>query len=144
MLSPGTDYSPWDQDQIIRYQFGKKTCYIPKVWKFYVEKGWLAYVRTHQQMTFITFNRFCQLSKTLPPPPVINGNNQAGWENTYPFYILFHVLKILIQIYKLQNPGLFFFVLRISFYISWYHFSQFFRTSFNIIRKNYFCQIFLF
>ena len=34
---PGTDYSPWDQAQIIWYQFGKKTCYISKVSKFCVE-----------------------------------------------------------------------------------------------------------
>ena len=30
---------PQDQDQIIQYQFGKKTCYITKVNKFYVKKG---------------------------------------------------------------------------------------------------------
>ena len=39
-------------------------------------------------------NRFCLPSKTRLPPPVINGHNQAGWENTHPFYILFQVLKV--------------------------------------------------
>ena len=66
------------------------------------------------------------------PTPVINGHNQAGWENTNTFYILFQVLKVLIKICKMQRTGLLF---HISLYISRYHFSQLFRTSFNIIRK---------
>ena len=45
--------------------------YIPKISKFYVEKGYLVYVRGHQQITFSMLNRFYQLSKTLPPPPVL-------------------------------------------------------------------------
>ena len=39
LLSQGTDYNRLDQSQIICYQFRKKTCYISKVSKFYVEKG---------------------------------------------------------------------------------------------------------
>ena len=38
LLLPGTDYSSLDESQILWYQFGKKTCYILKVSKFYVEK----------------------------------------------------------------------------------------------------------
>ena len=38
-ITPDTDYSSWDQRPIIWYQFGKKTCYIPKVSKLYVEEG---------------------------------------------------------------------------------------------------------
>ena len=56
LLSPDTDCSPWDQGPIIWYQFGKKTCYIPKISKLYVEKD----VRAHQQITFITLDRFAQ------------------------------------------------------------------------------------
>ena len=31
-------YSPWDHGPIIWYQFGNKTCYLPKISKSYVEK----------------------------------------------------------------------------------------------------------
>ena len=31
-------YSPWNQGSIIWYQFGMKTCYLPKINKKYVEK----------------------------------------------------------------------------------------------------------
>ena len=42
-------------------------------------------LRDHQQINFVTLNRFCPLSKRLPPPPlpphapVLNGQNQARW-----------------------------------------------------------------
>ena len=40
-------------------------------------------LRDHQQITFVTLNRFCPLSKPppFPPPqtPVPNGQNQNGW-----------------------------------------------------------------
>ena len=52
------------------------------------------------------------------------------------FYIVFQVLKVLlIKICKIQSLDLLFLVVFISFYISRYHFSQVFRTSFNIIWK---------
>ena len=76
--SPDTDYSPWGERQVNWYQTGNKICYIPKVSKFYVEKGYLVYVRAHQ-ITFSTVNRFCQLSKTLPQSLVLIGHNQAAW-----------------------------------------------------------------
>ena len=66
LLSPGVDYSPWNQGQINWYQIGNKTCYIPKFSKFYLEKGY------KQQITFITRNRFCLLSKTPLPSTVLN------------------------------------------------------------------------
>ena len=31
----------------------------------------------HQQITFVTLNRFCSLSKT--PPPVVNRQYEAEW-----------------------------------------------------------------
>ena len=34
-----------------------------------LEKGYLVYGRTYQRINFSTLNRFCQLSKTLSPPP---------------------------------------------------------------------------
>ena len=49
----------------------------------------------------MTLNRFCLLSKTLSSP-LINGHNQAGWENTHPVYILFQVLKVLKRKYSDQ------------------------------------------
>ena len=60
MLLPGTDYS----------SMGSGPNYLVSIWE-------LAYVRTHQQIAFMWLNRFCLLSKTLPPPPVINEHNQA-------------------------------------------------------------------
>ena len=45
----------------------------------------------------------------------------------------FQVLKaLLIKICKIEPPDLLIIVVFISFYISRYHFSQIFRTSFNI------------
>ena len=53
------------------------------------------------------------------------------------------VLKVrLKKICKIKSPDLLFFVVFISFYISRYHFSQIFRTSFCIIRKKDFRQEF--
>ena len=50
------------------------------------------------------------------------------------FYILFQVLQVLLIKYcKIQSLDPSFLVVFISFYISRYHFSQVFRTSFNII-----------
>ena len=47
------------------------------------------------------------------------------------------VLKLrLIKICKMQPPDLLFLFVFISFYVSSYHFSKTFRTSFNNIRKN--------
>ena len=58
----------------------------------------------------------------------------------------FQVLKVLlIKTCKMKPPDLLFIVVFICFYISRYHFSQIFRTSFNIIwRKKFSSRIFLF
>ena len=58
-------------------------------------------------------------------------HNQAGSENTHPFYTVFQISKVLIKIYKTQRPGLFFLLFYISFYISWYHFSPLFRDFYH-------------
>ena len=64
---------------------------------------------------------------------------------TKTFYIVFQVLKVLfIKICKIQSLDLLFLVVFISFYISRYHFSQVFRTSFNIIWKKDFRHKFSF
>ena len=63
------------------------------------------------------------------------------------FFILFFfkVLKVLaIKICKIQPLDLLFLVFFISFYISRYHFSHVFRTSFNIIWKKDFRHKFSF
>ena len=106
MLLSGIDYIPWNQDQIIWYQFAKKTCDIPKVSNFYVKKRQLAYVRLHQQIPFTAFNRFCLLSKILPPHSVSNGQNQTGCKNTHSFYTFFYIWKVLIKIYMTERPDL--------------------------------------
>ena len=66
-------------------------------------------------------------------------------KNTCPFYIVFQVLKVLlIKLCKVLPPDLLLLLVFISFYISRYHFSQIFRTSFNIISKNDICHEFSF
>ena len=61
------------------------------------------------------------------------------------FHIVFQVLKVcLIKIFKIEPPDLLFPVAFISFYIIRYHFSQIFRTSFNIISKKDFRHKFSF
>ena len=66
-------------------------------------------------------------------------------KNTCLFYIAFQVLKVsLIKICKVELSDLLFLVVFISFYISRYHFSQIFRTSFSIISKKDFLHKFSF
>ena len=53
-----------------------------------------------------SINAFCPLIKNPPlPPPVLNGQNQGGWNTsqnqmkiTHPFCIVFEVLKVLLTI----------------------------------------------
>ena len=59
--------------------------------------------------------------------------------------LVFQVLNVrLIKICKIKPPDLLFLVVVIGFYISRYHFSQIFRTSFRIIRKKDFRHEFSF
>ena len=58
------------------------------------------------QITFITLNRFCPLSKKSFPP-VLNEQNQDGWntnknqmKNAHSFYIVFEVLEVLLIIIR--------------------------------------------
>ena len=61
------------------------------------------------------------------------------------FYIVFQVFEVLlIKICKMQSIDFLFLVVFISFYISRHHFSQVFRTSFNIIWKKDFRHKFSF
>ena len=92
-------------------------------------------LRDCRQITFVTLNGFCLLSKTpTRPPHVLNGQNQMKIHALFTLYI-FQVLKVLlINISKMQPLDLLFFVAFISFLpISRYHFSQIIWTSFNII-----------
>ena len=97
------------------------------------------------QITFVTVNGFCPLSN--PSPMFLTDNNKMDRILTKRFYIVSQALKVLlIKICKIQSLDLLFLFVFISFYISWYHFSQVFRTSFKIIylKKTYLSQIFLF
>ena len=96
-----------------------------------------------RQITFVTLNKFIPLKKNLPPPPpsltpVFTGQYQDEWntnqdriKNTTPYYIVFHVLKVLL--FKISHQIFYFLLFYIKFYISRHHFSRIFRTFFNII-----------
>ena len=104
----------------------------------------LQVLRDCRQITFVTLNGFCQLTKT-PTPLFLMDNIKMDRILTKIFYIVFQVLKVLlIKICKIQSLDLLFLVVFISFYISRYHFSQVFRTSFNIIWKKIFVTNFPF
>ena len=72
-----------------------------------------------KQITFVALNGFFSLSKTLSPPPVFNGQYQAGWnskrnqvKNIYLFDFLFQVLKVLpIKTMKFLSAVVLFFVI---------------------------------
>ena len=91
-------------------------------------------LRDCPQITLVMLNRFCLLSKP---------QKWVFFELFLLLGLVFQVLKVcLIKICKIEPPDLLFFVVFISFYISRYHFSQIFRTSFGIIRKKDFCHKF--
>ena len=65
-------------------------------------------IRDHRQITLVTLNGFCLLSKPPPPTPthVLNGNYQVGWNTKLNkmclfFFIVFQILKILIKSFKI-------------------------------------------
>ena len=94
----------------------------------------LQVLKNCQQITFVQPNGFCPLSNKSPTPLFLTDNIKMDRILTKIFYIVFQVLKVLlIKICKIQSLDLLFLVVFISFYISRYHFSQVFRTSFNII-----------
>ena len=89
-------------------------------------------------------NGFCPLSEKKPTPWSYR-TIKMDRILTKLFYIVFQVLKVLlIKICKIQSLDLLFLVVFISFYISRYHFSQVFRTSFNIWKKKDFHHKFSF
>ena len=94
-----------------------------------------------RQITFINGSLMDFVCQTIPPSPLfLTDNIKMDWILTNIFHNVFQVLKVvLIKICKIQSQDLFFLfhVVFISFYISRYHFSQVFRTSFNIILKNF-------
>ena len=105
-------------------------------------------VRDHWQITFITLNRFCALIKRKPTSLFFIDNikldgvpTKIKWKIHTFLYFKFKVH--LIKIYKIQPPDLLFIVV-LHYFFSRYHFSQIFRTSFNIIWKNNFRQEFSF
>ena len=103
----------------------------------------LQVLRDCWQITFVTPDGFCLLSNKNPTPLFLTDNIKTDRILSKIFYIVFQVLKVLlIKICKIQSLDLLFLVVFISFYISRYHFSQVFRTSFNIIWKKIFLTIF--
>ena len=75
----------------------------------------------------------------------LDGERSVTFEFFTLLELVFQVFKVrLIKIFKIEPPDLLFLVVFISFYISRYHFSQFFRTSFRIIRKKDFRHEFSF
>ena len=105
----------------------------------------LQVLRDCWQITFATPNGFCLLSNKNPTPLFLTDNIKTDRILSKIFYIVFQVLKVLlIKICKIQSLDLLFLVVFISFYISRYHFSQVFRTSFNIIWKKDFRHKFSF
>ena len=93
--------------------------------------------------------------KLLPPPlnlfltdtiKMDSIPTQTKWKIHAPFILYFKFWRYsYLKICKrTEQPDLFFLVVFISFYISKYHFSQIFRTSFSIIGKKDFCHKFSF
>ena len=104
----------------------------------------LQVLRNCRQITFIKLNRFYLLS--LENHPLFLADNiKMDRILTKIFCNVFQVWKVLlIKVCKIQSLDLLFVVDFIGFYISRYHFSQVFRTSFNIIWKKDFCHKFFF
>ena len=67
-----------------------------KISKFCVEKGYLVYIRVHQQKSFSILNRFCQLiSKTLPPTQFLKDiimldgiSSKNKWKHTFSLHCI--------------------------------------------------------
>ena len=106
------------------------------------------HIRGCQEITSVTFSRFCPLSNS--PSLFLMENkkmdtNQNQMKNTCSFYIVFQLSKeLLIKICKIKPQDLLFLFVFISFYISRYHFSQISKTLFTIIRKEDFRHEFSF
>ena len=96
----------------------------------------LQVLRDCWQIIFVTFNGFCPFKQKKPTPLFLTDNIKMDRILTKIFYIVLQVLKT-------QSVDLLF-VVFMSFYISRYHFSQAFRTSFNIIWKKDFRRKFSF
>ena len=100
--------------------------------------SWVTILESHGRLDKIVCWRKCQ-SKSLASAVGI----------FFEFFMLlglvFQFLKVrLIKICKIELLDLLFLVVFISFYISRYHFSQIFRTSFGIIHKKDFRHKFSF
>ena len=102
------------------------------------------------QITFVMLNRFCPLSNCSQSPVLdkqywnAQNTNQNQMKNTCPFHksycIYFRFWRCILQKFVRATRSFVF----ISFYVSRNHFSQIFRTSFNIICKKRFWHKFSF
>ena len=119
-----------------------------------IRSYFLQVLRDFGQITFITLNGFCPLGKIYiyiyiyiknKTPLFLMNNIKIDRILTNIFDIVFQVLKVLlIKICEMQSLDLLVLVVFIGFYISRYHFSQVFRTSFQIIWKKKFRHKFSF
>ena len=82
----------------------------------------LQVLRDCRQITFVTLDEFCPLSKKKKTTPLLLTDNiKMDKILTKFFYIVFQVFKVLlIEICKIQSLDLLFLVVFISFYISRY------------------------
>ena len=118
-------------EQSVESNFFKKSKAIASLpfrpyFRFFLKKRFLrkSSKSGHRNLVLITSTVQVELSKL----------NFNFIDITNIFYIVFQVLKVLLIKYcKIQSLDPSFLVVFISFYISRYHFSQVFRTSFNII-----------
>ena len=101
-------------------------------------------LRDCQQITLITLNRFFRWAKIPPCPPsnspspslLLTGNTKIDriMKNIYSFYIVFQWWK-----FVRHSHQIFYFLLFLLAFTS-AHFSQLFRTLFNIIWQKDFCH----
>ena len=112
---------------------------MPKISKFCVEKGYLVYVRAHQQITFSTLNRFCQfISKTLPPTQFLTDiimldglPSKIKWKYTFFLHCISSFEGTSHICFIIQSPGLLVLIVlhqflhqQMSFFTTFYNFIQ--------------------
>ena len=119
---------------------------------FFIAKktSWVFFFLNNDKITFVTLNGFFPFSK-LPTPLFLTDNiemdripTKIKWK-IHIFILYFKFWRYALQIFVRWSHQIFYLLfLLLSFYISRYHFSQIFRTLFNIIFKKILSRIFFF
>ena len=106
-------------------------------------------IRDCRQITFVTNNGFCPLSKPSSPHLFLTitenikmdgipTKNKWKMHTLFGLYFKFRRYFLFVKPPERYNQQIFYFLLfYISFYISRYHFPQIFWTSFNIIHSTF-------